>query len=66
MGPILISINPYRWYEDTYSDKTMDKYHLSERGRLPPHLFEVRASLHLSPSGVGGVTQHDCHRLALI
>jgi len=37
VGPILISINPYKWYKDLYTDDVMSKYHLKETSE--PHLF---------------------------
>lgn len=42
VGTILISLNPYKWNEDLYSEGTMIRYHTAKRGTLEPHLFEVR------------------------
>ncbi|KDO28056.1 hypothetical protein SPRG_20216 [Saprolegnia parasitica CBS 223.65] len=38
VGPILISINPYRVIDDIYSDATMDLYHKTSGGSKP-HVF---------------------------
>ncbi|RQM10933.1 hypothetical protein B5M09_002481 [Aphanomyces astaci] len=43
VGPILISINPYRTIEGLYSDSTMDRYHSSNTGNKP-HVFETMKS----------------------
>ena len=45
VGPILISINPYKWFKDLYSEQTMLDYHINGRKKgqgsasLAPHLF---------------------------
>ena len=44
VGPILISINPYKWFKDLYSEQTMIAYNAKRRGELPPHLFVVADS----------------------
>ena len=41
VGPILISINPYKWNHALYSEANMIHYHTSDADRLPPHLFKV-------------------------
>jgi Myosin head (motor domain) len=36
VGPILISINPYKWFKDLYSEESMAEYHQkSQVGRIP-------------------------------
>ncbi|ETV99940.1 hypothetical protein H310_07960 [Aphanomyces invadans] len=40
VGPILISINPYRSIDGLYSDSTMDRYHSNAAGNKP-HVFET-------------------------
>ncbi|KAG9406978.1 cytochrome c oxidase subunit 1 [Aphanomyces cochlioides] len=40
VGPILISINPYRSIEGMYSEATMDYYHKNTNGNKP-HVFET-------------------------
>ncbi|KAF0720636.1 Aste57867_150 [Aphanomyces stellatus] len=40
VGPILISINPYRSIEGMYSEATMDFYHRNVTGNKP-HVFET-------------------------
>ena len=42
VGPILISINPYKWNHNLYSEANMIHYHTSEADHLAPHLFKVR------------------------
>ena len=37
VGPILISINPYKWFKDLYSEDIMTKYH--DKETCEPHLF---------------------------
>lgn len=40
VGTILISINPYKWLKDLYSDIVMQEYHKSSH-LLQPHLFTI-------------------------
>lgn len=45
VGPILVSINPYKYIKGIYSEKTMNSYHISEKNSaLAPHLFAVAES----------------------
>lgn len=50
VGPILISINPYKWFDNIYSDQTMIDYHLIKPNdkSLAPHLFVVADSTYSS------------------
>jgi hypothetical protein len=42
VGPILISINPYKWLPHLYSEETMSLYHSRQLvGSASPHLFVV-------------------------
>ena len=41
VGPILISINPYKWMKGYYDEATMVAYHGQEPHAMPPHLFAV-------------------------
>jgi len=41
VGPILISINPYKWNHGLYSEQAMIHYHTCEKEQLAPHLFKV-------------------------
>ena len=45
VGPILISINPYKWFKDLYSEQTMIDYHTHSSAAAgdvqPPHLFQL-------------------------
>jgi myosin heavy subunit len=41
VGPILISINPYKWMKGYYDEATMVAYHGQEAHAMPPHLFAV-------------------------
>jgi hypothetical protein len=43
VGPILISINPYKWLSNLYSEETMTAYH-SRQIVGSPHLFVVAES----------------------
>ena len=47
VGPILISINPYKWIDDLYSETRMLKYkgNGSRTAGLPPHVFTLAVSL---------------------
>ena len=36
VGPILISINPYKWLKDMYSEQSMIDYHNHKKVRLTP------------------------------
>lgn len=60
VGPILISINPYKWIPDLYEEATMLKYHgaqaASAAGKAsPPHLFCVADAAYAAlVSGSGG------------
>jgi myosin heavy subunit len=60
VGPILISINPYKWIPDLYEETTMLKYHgaqaSSAAGKAsPPHLFCVADAAYAALiSGSGG------------
>ena len=51
VGPILVSINPYRMFPLLYSEDLMVAYH-TEHGdgakKLPPHLFAVAQSAYTS------------------
>ena len=49
VGPILISINPYKWIDDLYSETRMLKYkgNGSRTAGLPPHVFTLAVSLKL-------------------
>ncbi|OQS05565.1 myosin [Thraustotheca clavata] len=44
VGPILISINPYRVIDDIYSDATMDMYHKTSGGNKPHVFATVKAA----------------------
>jgi myosin-7 len=50
VGPILISINPYKWFDNIYSDQTMIDYHSHKPNdkSLSPHLFVVADSTYKS------------------
>jgi myosin heavy subunit len=48
VGPILISINPYKWLKDMYSEHTMLSYHGGDRRTLPPHLFVLAEATYAS------------------
>lgn len=45
VGPVLMSINPYKWILGLYSEEAMLSYHgkaaMVEAGELAPHLFGV-------------------------
>ena len=45
IGPVLLSINPYKWIASLYDDEAMVSYQgkadLVESGDLAPHLFGV-------------------------
>ena len=42
VGPILISINPYKWNHGLYSEAAMIHFHATvDKDTLPPHLFKV-------------------------
>lgn len=45
VGPVLMSINPYKWIKGLYTEAAMIAYHgkasLVEAGELAPHLFGV-------------------------
>ena len=46
VGPILISVNPYKWNMGLYSESAMIHYHTHAKDtkqHLAPHLFHVRA-----------------------
>lgn len=46
VGPILISVNPYKWNMGLYSEAAMIHYHTHAKDtkqHLAPHLFHVRA-----------------------
>eukprot|EP01041_Mallomonas_annulata_P001711 gene1711-3313_t len=47
VGPILISINPYKWSKDLYSDDMILQYH-AKNAELPPHLFVLADTAYLS------------------
>lgn len=58
VGPILVSINPYKHIKGIYSEKTMVSYHSSDKATvLAPHLFSIADSSYSalmhrkSPSG---------------
>ena len=57
VGPILISINPYKWFKDLYSEHTMVSYHGRKRGELPPHLFVVADCAYHSLMAYAGMTK---------
>lgn len=40
VGTILISINPYKWFKDLYSDETMHEYHNNTK-KHAPHMFVI-------------------------
>jgi len=45
VGPILVSINPYKYIKGIYSEKTMVSYHVTDKNaHLAPHLFSVAES----------------------
>ena len=60
VGPILISINPYKWIDDLYSETRMLKYkgNGSRTAGLPPHVFTLAVSLKLIRSP--RVCAHQC------
>eukprot|EP00981_Chlorochromonas_danica_P001892 scaffold390_cov167-Ochromonas_danica.AAC.4 len=41
VGPILISLNPYKIIDGLYDETTTELYHARKLGELPPHLFAV-------------------------
>lgn len=45
VGPVLMSINPYKWIVGLYAEEAMVSYHgkaaMVEAGELAPHLFGV-------------------------
>ncbi|EWM24203.1 myosin 29 [Nannochloropsis gaditana] len=41
VGPILISINPYKWNHALYSESAMIHHHTQAKEHLAPHLFKV-------------------------
>lgn len=45
MGPVLMSVNPYKWIVGLYAEEAMLSYHgkaaMVEAGELAPHLFGV-------------------------
>lgn len=45
VGPVLMSINPYKWIKGLYTEAAMVAYHgkasMVEAGELAPHLFGV-------------------------
>lgn len=41
VGPILISLNPYKAIQGIYDENTTELYHGRKQGDLPPHLFAV-------------------------
>ena len=41
VGPILISINPYKWLKGYYGETTMVEYRGQKAGQLPPHVFAL-------------------------
>eukprot|EP01035_Chromulina_nebulosa_P002488 gene2488-3367_t len=58
VGPILVSINPYKYIKGIYSEKTMASYHSADKNYvLAPHLFSIADSSYSalmhrkSPSG---------------
>ena len=57
VGPILISINPYKWFKDLYSENTMVAYHGRKRGDLPPHLFVVADCAYQSLMAYAGMSK---------
>ncbi len=50
VGPILISINPYKWINGMYSPETMCHYHLASFSdeMIEPHIFNVAESAYTS------------------
>lgn len=44
VGPILISINPYKWKEDIYTAENMKRYKGAHQNSVPPHVFAVADS----------------------
>lgn len=45
VGPILISVNPYKYIKGIYSEKTMVSYHLGDKNSpISPHLFSIAES----------------------
>jgi hypothetical protein len=48
VGPILISLNPYKSIKGIYDDFNMELYHDKRQGELPPHLFVIAENSHRS------------------
>ncbi|KAK3247787.1 hypothetical protein CYMTET_42720, partial [Cymbomonas tetramitiformis] len=44
VGPVLISINPYKWMPDLYSEQRMRRYFRTPLGDAPPHIYAVADS----------------------
>ena len=41
VGPILISINPYKWFKDLYTESSMALYHGKKQVRFPTNLLHL-------------------------
>jgi myosin heavy subunit len=54
VGPILISINPYKRMPDLYSEDMMLQYRGKKNSELPPHLFAVADASYTALMGSAG------------
>ena len=49
VGPILVSLNPYKYIKGIYSEDAMVEYHSQKQpGELPPHLFALADNAYTS------------------
>ncbi len=67
VGPILISVNPYKWIDGMYSPETMHHYHSTSFSdeKLEPHIFHVAESAYSSLM-LTGLTGHPSNQSIII